>query len=1206
VIVAANLLYDLQRLLKRFESDIRNRCELNTEIDGRLRAEYNKAKSVNRTAQAYDVWRDDYITQAAVAWILACVFIRFLEDNHLIEPSRLSGVGDRLQLARDQHTIYFQRNPSHTDREYLEYVFQEVAKLPSIQDLLNGSHNPISKLGPTGDGATELLEFWQKLDPTTGNLLHDFSDPEWKTRFLGDLYQDLSETARKRYALLQTPEFVEEFILDRTLMPAIDEFGLAKVRMIDPTCGSGHFLLGGFNRLCSLYIKREPATNVRVLVQRALDGLYGVDLNPNVIAIARFRLLLVALKASGVTRLTDSPAFRLNLAVGDALLHGPRLGGELERSAYLDGLDPLLHVYATEDANDLRRILGQQYHAVVGNPPYITVTDSALNSEYRKRFGSCYRQYSLAVPFMERFFNLAMNPDGYVGMITSNSFMKREFGKRLVEKYFPKWDVTHVIDTAGAYIPGHGTPTVILFARNRLPFRDVVRCVLGTKGEPSTPSNPAEGLVWRAITKNLDNLGYSDQFISVTDIPRSVLSSHPWAMGGGGAVELFTLISKDRKNRLEDRIWDIGATALTRDDDVFVIGEGAAKRHGIPQEYIRPYVAGEDLRDWTIGNLTHAIWPYDKAGGSLKEVDARLLAYLWRFRTQLRTRVAYGLSQVERGLGWHEYSMLFRARFNADFVLAFANVSTHNHFVFSPGKVLFNAHAPVVILPKGATVDEHLSLTALLNSSTACFWMKQVSHNKGSTVDQHGARQRTMPFEDFFEFDVTKMKQFPVPLCDLASMGSAMHQLAAEVCELRPDRLIPKLKTEADARDFAVANEASICILRKMISLQEELDWRCYRYFGVIDEDLCAGDSIAPPLNLGERAFEILMARKMADDDLKTTWFIRHGATPKTELPSDWPDGYRKIVEQRIEFIESNINVTNLEQPQYKRRWQISSWRTETDTAIENALLDRLEAREFWGQCDLTSCSKLADRAGNDRTFMRLARVLKGREDFDLSTLVSELVAKHSVPLLPICRYQESGLRKRAVWERTWDLQRHEDRIRAEVLGSAVPEMDEARVVSERIANEVGPIPVPPKFKSDDFQEFSYWTLRGKLDVAKERFISFPFCERDVDPTLVIAWAGWDHLQQAQAIASYYERVKNHEGWTAERRIPLLAAILELLPWLKQWHNEIHPEYHERIGDFFQQFVADEARMMEITLDKIRAWIPPAQIGERGSRRRIS
>ena len=117
---------------------------------------------------------------------------------------------------------------------------------------------------------------WPKLP---GVLVHDFTDPEWDTRFLGDLYQDLSEAAGKKYALLQTPEFVEEFILDRTLDPALEEFGLdpppvvdklgdtiapTGFRMIDPACGSGHFLLGSFRRILALWQKREPAAKAGI------------------------------------------------------------------------------------------------------------------------------------------------------------------------------------------------------------------------------------------------------------------------------------------------------------------------------------------------------------------------------------------------------------------------------------------------------------------------------------------------------------------------------------------------------------------------------------------------------------------------------------------------------------------------------------------------------------------------------------------------------------------------------------------------------------------------------------------------------------------------------------------------------------------------------------------------------------------------------
>ena len=76
--------------------------------------------------------------------------------------------------------------------------------------------------------------------------------------------------ARKRYALLQTPEFVEEFILGQTLDPAIAEFGLKDVCLIDPTCGSGHFLLGAFRRLLGRWQKEALTENIADLAGLAI------------------------------------------------------------------------------------------------------------------------------------------------------------------------------------------------------------------------------------------------------------------------------------------------------------------------------------------------------------------------------------------------------------------------------------------------------------------------------------------------------------------------------------------------------------------------------------------------------------------------------------------------------------------------------------------------------------------------------------------------------------------------------------------------------------------------------------------------------------------------------------------------------------------------------------------------------------------------
>ena len=156
--------------------------------------------------------------------------------------------------------------------------------------------------------------------PKTGQLKRSFPVETWRHSFLGDLYQELSERAKKKFALLQTPVFVEEFILDRTLTPAIDEFGLEKVRMIDPTCGSGHFLLGGFARLFDLWSRRER--NEIKAAQKALDGVWGVDINPFAVAIARFRLIVAAVQACGIKRLKQAPGWNIHLATGDSLLFG--------------------------------------------------------------------------------------------------------------------------------------------------------------------------------------------------------------------------------------------------------------------------------------------------------------------------------------------------------------------------------------------------------------------------------------------------------------------------------------------------------------------------------------------------------------------------------------------------------------------------------------------------------------------------------------------------------------------------------------------------------------------------------------------------------------------------------------------------------------------------------------------------------------------
>lgn len=1187
MIKAPQLLADLTRLLKRLEEDLLRRIDEVTELKTNLQAEWQAARDADRTAETFETWVDQVITQAGVHWLLSCVFLRFIEDNKLVDRPWLGGTPEsgNLALARDRHEAYFRVNPLHSDREYLLASFREAGTLPGLHTFFDEGHNPVFALSISGDAAMAVRQFWQQVDPNTGALAHDFTDPTWNTRFLGDLYQDLSEATRKRYALLQTPDFVEEFILDRTLTPAIREFGYRTASLIDPTCGSGHFLLGAFQRFVDEWQRAEPSRNRRDIAQKALDAVAGVDLNPFAVAISRFRLLVAALLASDVHKLSEAPDFRIHVAIGDSLLHGKRFGltateGMFEGAEHYAGTG-LAHAYASEDLADVQRILGRQYHAVVGNPPYIVVKDATLNAAYRNRYISCHRQYSLGCPFTERFFELALTGRkgsfaGFVGLITTNSFMKREFGSKLIEQVLPRLDLTHVIDTSGAYIPGHGTPTVILFGRHSAPVDEGVRTVMGIKGEPSTPADPAHGLVWSAIVGQIDRTGSESDFVSVADMPRATFGKHPWSIGGGGASELREELEDNASKRLREIAFELGFGVVTREDDAFVIGDAALLRHGIDPVYVLPASEGAQVREWMCED-TGILWPYD--AGTLDAIETYAVSrLLWPYRSGLSGRVAYGKSQIERGLEWFEYSMFFKNRFREPLSIGYAEIATHNHFVLDRGGKVFNRTAPVIKLPAGSSEDEHLGLLGLLNSSVACFWLKQVCFPK----DGQGQM-----WEERFAFNATNVAEFPLSKGRPLASASRMDALVQQLSILQPAALLATTPAPTRA-SLDAAHTRATQVQQHMIGEQEELDWHCYRLYellpaGVSGEEVEHGTPV--DVELGERAFEIVLARRVAAGKETSNWFERHGSTPTTEIPARWPETYRRVVQRRIELIERDPTLRLLEQPLYKRRWNSPKWADLEQAALRDWLLARLESKVLWVAStdqpqQINTTSRLADTVQRNAEFMQIAALYAGHADFDVAQLVAGLVTAESVPFLPALRYSDTGLRKRAQWEDTWALQRREDK-----------------------GESVGSIPVPPKYKKEDFHKVTYWDLRGGLDVPKERWVSYPGCERGADGSLHIAWAGWDHLQQATALAAYYLEMKESEGWEAARLQPLLAGLLELVPWLEQWHNEVDPVYGERMGAYYKGFVSEEARSHGFTLDDLRAWKPAVTAAKRGRKK---
>ncbi|MGW4505053.1 BREX-2 system adenine-specific DNA-methyltransferase PglX [Streptomyces sp. NPDC004436] len=1186
------LLEDLKKQVKAVETDLGNQVKAVAEVGTRLRAEYDQARKLGRTAATWNSWLDERVTQVAVAWVLGTVFVRFCEDNELIpEPYLTAPHADRRDLALARYEEYVAKDPDPTFRGWLERAFAELGAGQAGRLLFDRKHNPLFQIPLSHDGARELIAFWRERDEA-GVLVHDFTDKlnedgteGWDTRFLGDLYQDLSEAARKTYALLQTPEFVEEFILDRTMDPAVREFGYEGLKMIDPTCGSGHFVLGAFRRLIHLWGEGQPGKDVHERVRAALDSVHGVDLNPFAVAIARFRLLVAAMAASGVRTMTDAAQYEwpIHLAVGDSLIKSRQLeltlgGGEEDEG------DPLaLFSYATEDVHEHPEILRQgRYHVVVGNPPYVTVKDKKLGDLYRELYDSCYREYSLSVPFAQRFFELAKRGDthgrgyGVVGQITASSFMKREFGKRLIESQFrDNVELTEVIDTSGAYIPGHGTPTVLLFGRaaRGSTRAETVRTVRSIQGEPSTPADPSNGLVWRAILEQVDNPGSESRWISTIDLPRSALATHPWSLTGGAAVDVMQALTSTQ-HRLRDVADEVGLSVVTGEDQAFEVAPTRSlAAHGIR---VAPVADGAEIRDWELQGSTWLANPYNSNYELAEEsANAALTKFMWPLRRLLELRKKFSVTLLDRGIPWFEWREVYRSRVSARQLIAFAKVATHNHFYMQHAAMPSKDSATVVKLGKGATEEQYRQLLALFNSSTAGFWLKMVSQTKGGSGLGRGIQSEA--WEERYEFTTTKLEAFPLPSAYPTSIGHAQDALAQRLTANSP-RFITREMTPTSAA-LRQAHTVWLSTRARMIALQEELDWQVYSIYNLHTEDLRVSEnpdsSEIPELTLGERAFEIALARRVAAGDSSDEWFKRHNSTPVTEIPAHWPASYREVVQKRINAIESSRAIGMLERPEYKRRWATEGWDALQDKALRSWLLDQIEKRDHWfdenGMPTLVALSRLTDTLSRNEDFVSVAKIYAPRKE--LPAIVADLMADEHVPFLPALRYKPSGLKKREDWEHVWELQREEDAT-----------LDEP---AKRKIRDT--IPVPPKYASADFLRPSYWKARGKLDVPKERFISYG--QTNTPTPDLYGWAGWDHREQAYALDAY---IASHEALTTEELTPFLAGLLELQPWLEQWHDEFDANFGASPAAFFRgdrQMVQGEHGLTD---DDLRAWRPAA------------
>ena len=269
---------------------------------------------------------------AAVAWVYMTVLVAWAEDHALIGPWLRTGA----KAAREE----FLAIPAGGMRGWLARAMASLAVHPGTWSLLDPKWTPLREGVPPEGACRDLAGWW---DSSAPGLAYDVSDgPGSITGWVpGDLLQHLSDDRRKGNALVQTPWWVCDLILDKTLVPAAGEFTGEPLRVIDPACGTGHFLIRAVSYLWEWYTtgslaprqaKSGAVTGGTPLrpgeaVRRIIAGVHGCDKDPLTTAVARLRYTVAAgdlMRQSGLItgplRLDRIPPFQVPVIPGDSLL----------------------------------------------------------------------------------------------------------------------------------------------------------------------------------------------------------------------------------------------------------------------------------------------------------------------------------------------------------------------------------------------------------------------------------------------------------------------------------------------------------------------------------------------------------------------------------------------------------------------------------------------------------------------------------------------------------------------------------------------------------------------------------------------------------------------------------------------------------------------------------------------------------------------
>ncbi|MBI5222776.1 MAG: N-6 DNA methylase [Candidatus Magasanikbacteria bacterium] len=243
---------------------------------------------------------------------------------------------------------------------------------------------------------------------------------------------DLAKDKRKRkeQGIYYTPRFIVDYIVQNALGPILDKCrsvnDLQKIKVLDPACGSGSFLVAAMNFIIRKYEEFGAKPDGYLKIKILQSNIYGVDLDEQAVELARLNLLLNTFDAQ-----IKLPGLENNIKNGNSLI---------------SGTDEELKKFFGKNYRDKKPFNWQEefpevfkqggFDCVIGNPPYLKELDNKeLFREIKKsNFGKYYQgKMDFWYFFLHRSIEI-LKDSGMMAFITNSYFLKSAGATKLIDR----------------------------------------------------------------------------------------------------------------------------------------------------------------------------------------------------------------------------------------------------------------------------------------------------------------------------------------------------------------------------------------------------------------------------------------------------------------------------------------------------------------------------------------------------------------------------------------------------------------------------------------------------------------------------------------------------------------------------------------------------------------------------------------------------